>query len=170
MKSHTQIPGLNTTDPPKDENLVKIAENMAKTFTLKDQFETIVKRYVASFCWKHDLDIENYSWVGGRVGEVLEVSDFYFGFDDIRMDIDKELTERTIFDWYYATLEHANCPEHVNINLDSWVMGLRYKAPFTRFERLKWRLKPVYNWFHWYFVGKKEMENKLKEILKDLNP
>ena len=78
---------------------------------LKKQFELVVRQYVQIFCVKHDFVMNDCSWVGNRVGEMLEVGDYYFGFDDMRMDIDKDLPTAMIFEWYEATLEHAIYPK-----------------------------------------------------------
>jgi len=134
--------------------------------TLKQEFDSVVDAYIAAFCRKHEFDIENSFWVTDRKGEIFEVADYYFGFDDIRFDIDNNLQSKMILDWYEATLEHAVYPEHHNINLDSWVMGLRYEKPFTRFQLLKYRLQPILNSIHWYFVGKRQIKAKMKDHFK----
>lgn len=132
---------------------------------LNKQFESVVMQYVQTFCIKHGFNMDDCSWVGDHVGEVLEIADYYFGFDDIRMDIDKNLPPAMIMEWYNATLEHAMYPEHHTININSWAMGLRYEKPYTKTQLLKWRLRPIWNTIHWHFVGKREMKAKMKEII-----
>lgn len=113
--------------------------------------------------------MDDCSWAGNRVGEILEVSDYFFGFDDIRMDIDKNLPIDMILQWYNATLEHYMYPEHHNINLNSWAMGLRYEKPYTKLQLLKWRLRPIWNTIHWHCVGKRVMKKRVSELINEAN-
>lgn len=58
---------------------------------LKRAFETACNAYLQAFCEKHDYDYEDAanSWVGGEVGGITKVSDYFIDLQTIRTDIDK---------------------------------------------------------------------------------
>lgn len=68
-------------------------------------FEKAAMQYVLLFCVKHGFDVNDCYWVNDRVGTVLSCADHFFQFDDIRFDIDRNLPENTIMDWYESTME-----------------------------------------------------------------
>ena len=74
--------------------------------TLQDKFQAIVECYVEAFLRKHGFydddtgEYCDYDWVADEVGGILCVSDYFFGFDDIRYDIDNAVQKDTFFAWY----------------------------------------------------------------------
>jgi len=69
----------------------------AKTPTLKERYEWIVNTYTDQFCKTHDVELEH--WVGGRVAEVACISSYFLQLDEIRYDIDNEVTKGKIWEW-----------------------------------------------------------------------
>jgi len=90
---------------------------------LKKEFESIVEKYIDSFCQKQEIDKKVLYWIGGEIGGVLEVSDCFFDFLDIITDIDTNQPKGLIFDWH-------NENDYINdkiINYQSYIKGLRVK-------------------------------------------
>lgn len=88
---------------------------------LADRFNDVCDEYLRLFCEKHD--VRHYGWVGGIVGGIIEISDCYFGFEDIKMDIDLDALneeKQSIWDWYWCNVESQE-----NINYYSYLKGLR---------------------------------------------
>jgi hypothetical protein len=134
---------------------------------LKRKYESVVDAYVKKFCIKHDLDADYVEWVGGK-GGVMEVCDYWFGFDDIRFDLEHDLPVGMIFEWHDASVDHSFCREHRNINLRSWFMGARYEKPYGRFKLLKWRLKPIYDAIKWHLWGRVVMKRRLSVMFNTM--
>jgi len=70
---------------------------------LKGNYNKIALRYIQEFSRKHGLIFDG--WIGGRIGEVAEFSDYYFDYRDIRTDIDLDVNPGKIFNWYDKDLE-----------------------------------------------------------------
>lgn len=103
--------------------------------TLKQEYEHICNRYLVGFANKYDLSLEPDAWVGGEVGTVAYVSDYYFGFDDIRRCVDEDVEWKDIIEWYDYTTEAVPLGFN-NINLKSWIMGAP-RASKDEIERIK---------------------------------
>jgi hypothetical protein len=77
---------------------------------LKRQYELIACSYVKSFCNKHEIPMSDYeilqSWIG-PIGNIICISDMYLNYADIRYDIDNDIENDKIIDWYWKNLEHA---------------------------------------------------------------
>ena len=103
--------------------------------TLKQEYEHICNRYLVEFANKYDLSLEPDAWVGGDVGTVAYVSDYYFGFDDIRRCVDEDVKWKDLIEWY-----DYNCEVSIlgltTINLKSWLMGAP-RATKEEIERIK---------------------------------
>ena len=92
--------------------------------TLKERFEAICAEYIKLFCKKQEMDFDG-GWAGGTVGGIVNISDYYFNFDDIRLDIDTNQPKGAILNHYDDNLEaHYNEPPEY-INYQSYIKGLR---------------------------------------------
>ena len=100
--------------------------------TLKQEYEHICNRYLVEFANKYDLSLEPDAWVGGDVGTVAYVSDYYFGFDDIRRCVDEDVKWEDLIEWYDYNIE-VGILGLTTINLKSWLMG----APRVNQMRIK---------------------------------
>lgn len=88
---------------------------------LSERYEEVVNEYLDLFCKKHE--VYHSGWIGGIVGGLIEISDCYFRFEDIKTDIDlNALNDKnnSIWDWYWSNMDE----EH-QINYNSYLMGLR---------------------------------------------
>lgn len=68
--------------------------------TLRTEYATVVRKYCEVFAEKHELGEEPFDWVAQDIGGVIEFGDYYFNFDDIRTDIDRDASIDEIFSWY----------------------------------------------------------------------
>ena len=90
---------------------------------LKKEFESIVDQYITIFCEKQEIEKECTYWIGGCIGEVIDVNGAFISFDDIRRDIDTDQPKDKIFNWYWDN-------DYINnkiINYHSYIKGLRVK-------------------------------------------
>lgn len=98
---------------------------------LKEKYEILCECYVEAFLRKHNLfDDEtgeycDYSWVGDDVGSILEVSDYYISFDDIRYDINNAIPKDTYFEYYNYCIEKFL--EERKVNYHSYIKGFRFE-------------------------------------------
>jgi hypothetical protein len=90
--------------------------------TLKQEYEKICNRYLVEFANKYELSLESDAWVGGDVGTVAYVSDYYFGFNDIRRCVDENVKWQDLIEWYDYNCEGGMIGLNT-INLKSWLMG-----------------------------------------------
>lgn len=126
---------------------------MADIKTLKNNFECAVHAYMMEFCKKHGFFYDKSEWVGDNIGGVIEVADYFFNFDDIRLDIDTEQKVGNIEAWHDYCVE-VGCigGDTISVNYNSWCMGYR---PYTD-EQIK-RMQEL----------RRDIE-KQKEMLKDM--
>ena len=88
---------------------------------LKTKYKNIVEAYMDAFCEKQDMILE--SWVAHEIGTIACFGDvMYFGFDDIRYDIDTKQPAGRILDWLYNTIDH---PE-THMNYKNWCKSFKY--------------------------------------------
>lgn len=81
-------------------------------------FINAVKGYIAAFEKKQGLKLE--FWVADDIGGTACFGDWFFNFDDIRLDIDREVPADTILEWY-DTIEH----DKPSVNYASYLKGMR---------------------------------------------
>jgi len=92
---------------------------------LQEKFQAIAELYVQAFMRKHgffdeeDGSYSDWEWVS-TVGGIVEMADYYIGFDDIRFDIDNSVSKELFFEWYNFCVEKEK-----TINYRSYTMGLR---------------------------------------------
>lgn len=96
--------------------------------TLKERYENLCNEYLKRFCEKQEMDFDD-GWVGGTVGGIANIGDYYLSFDDIRLDIDTNQPKGVILSYYDHILEghHKEPPEY--INYQSYINGIRIKQP-----------------------------------------
>ena len=80
----------------------------------KKQLEENIKTYIDIFCRKHGIKFNG--WVGGQSGTIGLFNDYYFDFENIRLDLETNQPEDRIFKWYDYDLE---ADEHINYY--SWI-------------------------------------------------
>jgi len=70
---------------------------------LKERYETCVNEYIKRFCKKQEIDFE--FWVDD-IGGIAHFGDvLYFGFLEIKYDIDSKQPKYLIIDWLYESIE-----------------------------------------------------------------
>ena len=90
--------------------------------TLKQEYEHICNRYLVEFANKYELSLEPDAWVGGEPGTIACVSDYFFGFDEIRRCVDEDVKWQDLIEWYDYNCEGGMLGLNT-INLKSWLMG-----------------------------------------------
>lgn len=65
--------------------------------SLSKRYESICNEYLDLFCKKHE--VYHTGWIGNQAGGIIEISDAFFNFDDIRLDIDLDALkeEKAVF-------------------------------------------------------------------------
>lgn len=95
-------------------------------YSLKYDYTKVCDLYVLAFLRKHNLwdDERNIpfdsEWVGGDAGGILEVLDYYIGFNEIRIDIDNDIDKEIFFEYYHYTTDSGK-----GINYESYLKGAR---------------------------------------------
>lgn len=78
--------------------------------SLKQQYREVCFQYIRAFIKKHKLEVNKYElnncWIGDEVGGMVYINDMYFNFNDIRYDIDNEISKDKIFNWYWNSVEY----------------------------------------------------------------
>ena len=102
---------------------------------LKERYRNICNEYLQRFCVKQGFDYEpTDTWVAGNAGDCDNVGDFYFGFDEIRYDIDNDIPKGKIIEWYDYTLETSMLGLPLRINYPSYCKGA--PLPYSK-EKIK---------------------------------
>jgi hypothetical protein len=92
--------------------------------TLLEQYNEIAEEYRLAFFEKHDFEDPEWYWVADVIGDVLHVNDYYFGYDQIRHDIDNNLDANVMFEYYEYSLDKGMKNE-TPVNLDNYCKGIR---------------------------------------------
>lgn len=96
-----------------------------KLETLKSEYTAVVRKYCEVFAEKHELGEEPFDWVAEDIGGVINFGDnYYFNFDDIRTDIDRDAPIDEIFSWYNHCMRLHTISEDIPTpNYRSWLSG-----------------------------------------------
>ena len=143
---------VNTTHTENKETNRKHYQKLVNK-QLKEEWDKVCDRYLATFCEKHDYTYEPVAWVGSDPGTIADVSDMFIKMDDIRYDIDNDVPEEYFSKWYWKSVElhelgvdnYMNYPSYCKGAPDIWteekIEGLR-KA-HQRVEETKRQLEKL---------------------------
>ncbi|MCR4847377.1 MAG: hypothetical protein K5920_00800 [Bacteroidales bacterium] len=102
---------------------------------LRRAYDKACNDYLQAFCKLYELDFGADAWVGGDVGTVAMVGDYFFNFDDIRLCVDNGVKWKDLIEWYDYCAEAL--PLGLNgINLKSWLAGAPRSSKET-IEKIK---------------------------------
>lgn len=87
-----------------------------------NQLEGAIQQYVDVFCTKHDIEFD--FWVADLSGGIGQFGDFFFNFEDVRLDLETDQPKDEIFKWYDVALE-LNTENKFSMNYYSWIKGAR---------------------------------------------
>lgn len=144
------IPRIQSPLPgwPRDiTEKVFIMPKKPKNKPLREEYAEICNEYLRRFCKKHGFYLSDADWVGDDAGGLAQIADYFFSFEDIRYDVDNEVPEDVIIEWYDYDLEvrsleidylmAKNLRTFVKINYPSWCKGA--PKPYTPQELAKMR-------------------------------
>ena len=100
---------------------------MIKKDELKNNYEKACNDYLQYFCKVYEFHYDPYYWVGGQVGTIVCVDDYYFSLDDIIFCVENEVIKKELLEWYDYCVE-AGGLGFSTINLSSWVKGAPRKS------------------------------------------
>ena len=72
---------------------------------LKKRLEKSILEYIKFFEKKHKVEFDY--WVADRTGEIAVFGDYFLNFGDIRLDLENDVSERIMFEWYDLSLNAA---------------------------------------------------------------
>lgn len=109
----------------------------------KEYFVKGCNEYLRLFCEKHDFDYEDAkdSWVGGCVGDITCVGDFFIDMRTIITDIEMDAPEEEFLKWYDYNLV-ADEFGFTTPNFESWLRGCP-RVPQESFDKLQAREKDL---------------------------
>lgn len=109
----------------------------------KEYFVKGCNEYLRLFCEKHDFDYEDAkdSWVGGCVGDITCVGDFFIDMRTIITDIEMDAPEEEFLKWYDYNLV-ADEFGFTTPNFESWLRGCP-RVPQESFDKLEARELPT---------------------------
>ena len=127
----------------------------------KNQYEAACKAYLELFYKLHGFE-EPYDydvWVGGDVGGIAEIADYFFNFSDIRYDVDHFDADEYIFKWYDYSLLLRELELPKNISYEDWCKGV--PLPYTEEDiaKIKGLKAKVYE-------AKLLLENEIERLKK----
>ena len=92
-------------------------------------------QYLALFCDKHGYDLRDAEWVGGVLGDIATIGDYFVGMRTIIDDLEMDAPEEEFIRWYDYCLE-AHDLGIDSPNFRSWVKGCP-RIPEERLQRLR---------------------------------
>ena len=97
---------------------------MEEWTTLKQEFDRIANSYAESLKETYFTDDFDSYWVADEPGGVLEIGDFFLGFDDIRHIVDNQVPIDTWASWYWYCTELGMLDRTIETpSLKSWCAG-----------------------------------------------
>ena len=141
----------------------------------RDAYDTIIMSYVNDFALKQGLRESDEMLRKDCISNgFVEICDMYFNFDDIVYDIDNNIPENKIIQWYdYNMLMVLR--GYNSINYKSYCYGYRHKergkiSEFT--YNLRTEIKDLYHGLKFRYLcifdrNYREINNKAKQFIKD---
>lgn len=88
------------------------------------RYENICNEYVKTFCELYELHYEQDCWVGGDIGSIVCLGDYFFDFQGVvKYAVDNGLNDFSdLMEWYYYTTWAASFNQPVP-NFGSWSKG-----------------------------------------------
>lgn len=114
-----------------------------KNKELIQSFSDIANKYLDALCGQFGLSKADTMWIGEEVGGVVEVSDYFISFDEIRFIVDNNIGFNEFDEWY----DYVNTLKMINYDictptLKSWHEGCPRKTK-SEIEKLKQLKKNV---------------------------
>lgn len=96
---------------------------------LVKNFETACQDLAEAFLAKYypGCDAADMYWIGGRVGEVLNIGDEYWNMERMREALEYNATSDQLFDYYYADVDAAMQNKPLGVSFKNYVL---YNIPF----------------------------------------
>ena len=74
------------------------------SISLYNELENSIKKYIELFEKKHELSFD--FWVADLTGTIACFSmDYYVNFEDVRLDLEKDVPKDLFFDWYDLAMD-----------------------------------------------------------------
>jgi hypothetical protein len=73
---------------------------------MKKKLDKLIDLYTDTFCEKQE--VTNDGWIGDIKGGINCFADAFLSFEDIRRDLDNDVTPGKIFDWYWNYSDKIN--------------------------------------------------------------
>ena len=119
----------------------------------KEEFVKVANAYLEAFCKKHDFSYDPEDWIDSE-GDVVNLGDYFVSFDDMRLDIDKDIDKEEYDKYYDYTMKVAVYGCTVP-NYRSWLAGCPRLSDEQLEEIEKAHVKAD--------IAKKELERIIKE-------
>lgn len=115
--------------------------------------------YLKAFCERHEYEYDP-DWVGGDIGTIAIVGDYFVSMDVIRYDVDNNIDEKQFLKWYDYTLllESLDLPR--KINYSSWCKGAPLPYNNEQIEKIREAHARVE-------LAKSYLEDELERLEKD---
>ncbi len=100
--------------------------------TLQEKFKTICEEYIQAFFKKHGYYDEEtdeyfpYEAVQDNPAGIINVGDLFIDFDDMRLDIDRDVPEHVYLEYYNYCLQRAAQNKEI-VNYYSYLMMIKEK-------------------------------------------
>lgn len=110
-------------DPRITERINNKKEKRAKIAARKNLWRDVCNEYLEEFCKKHGYSIDPYAWVHDDCGTMANVCDMFLPMEVIRFDIDNDVEESALEEWYWKNLEIYELTGQNYMSYESFVKG-----------------------------------------------
>lgn len=101
-------------------------KNRETTAGLREQLDTVLKKYIKKFEKAHGVELE--FTVNDDIMGVHCFGEHFFTMNDIVYDVDNKLPVGLIFEWQDAGIAACLAGSNETISLRSYAKGLRYEG------------------------------------------
>lgn len=92
---------------------------------LRNRLDKALMAYIRAFEIKHDGEFDICD--GDDLMGILIFGDYAFNISDIVFDIENNLPENLIFDWFNDMIDNKKNPSSAKMNLANYAKGLRFE-------------------------------------------
>lgn len=92
-------------------------------YSLILEWKVLCNVYLKKFCDKHEYTYEQNCWVANDPGTIANIGDMFVSMENIRYDIDNNISEEKFEKWYWKALEVYELVGENYMNYESFCKG-----------------------------------------------
>lgn len=106
-------------------------------YSLILEWKVLCNVYLKKFCDKHEYKYEQDCWVANNPGTIANIGDMFVSMENIRYDIDNNISEEKFEKWYWKALDVYELIGENYMNYESFCKGCPDYWTEDKLEKLR---------------------------------